>query len=309
MGPIDLRKIALSASLLLGLYNGISQPFVDILNTSYQSIATTYQNDSVLKKNKTDNFFVNLTLPLKIDSQNTVIVRFYGEQLMSQVTDYDPSWYSNTSEGVLRSALLPVGLQHETKSKKWKFLGLVMPKLSGQLSPVTNYDFQLGGYGLATYAKNPNFKVKFGLFYNREFFGNFFIPVFALDWKVSSRFQMYGALPNFYRLEYAIIPKSLYAGLAFKSYTRSYHLYTESPLDSGHYYVRNNEIQVKAFADIYFAKKLVLYGEFGRTLGYSPALYNWGTKDKATQPGVYSKLNDAFFFNVGLAYRIRFDFN
>jgi len=309
MGPAYLRKIAVTSLLFTGIHSVISQPFVDILNTSYQSLSTTYQNDSILKKNKTENFFLNLTVPIKLDSQNTIIVRFYGERLVSQITEYDASWYSNTSEGVLQSALLPIGLQHELKNKKWKFLGLVMPKLSGELISVSNYDFQLGGYVLATYAKSPNFKVKFGMFYNREFFGNFFIPVFAIDWKVSERFQMYGALPNFYKLEFALLPKHLYAGLAFKSYTRSYHIYSESPLYSGRFYVRNNEIQAKAFVDMYFAKKFVLFAEFGRTIGYGPKLYDWGTKDLSAQPGVYSPIKDAFFFNAGLAYRIRFDFN
>lgn len=309
MGHSYFRKIAFSSALFAGLQASFAQPFIDVINGSYQSLNTTYQNDSVLKKNKSEQFYLNLTIPIKLDSQNTIIARFYGEQLMSQVIEYDPSWYSNTSEGVLKSALLPIGLQHETKSKKWKFLALVMPKLSGQFNPVSGTEFQMGGYGMATYAKNTDFKFKFGLFYNREFFGNFFIPVIGLDWRVNPRFQMYGTLPNNYRLEYAVVQKSIYAGLGFKSYTRSYHLYTESPLDTADYYVRNNEIQLKAFVDIYVKKKFVLFGEFGRTVNYSPTLYVWETKkDKAPSPGVYSPIKDAFFFNIGLAYRIRFDF-
>lgn len=308
MGNPYLRKIVLSSSLLLSLQGGISQPFIDLINTSYQSLSTTYQNDSVLKKNKSDQIYLNLTIPIKIDSQNTIIARFYGEQLRSQVTEYDPSWYSNTSEGILKSALLPIGLQHETKSRKWKFLVLAMPKLSGQFNPVSSTEFQMGGYGLATFTKNNHFKIKFGMFYNREFSGNFMIPVFGIDWVITPRFQIYGTLPNSFRAEYAVIDKGLYMGLAFKSYARTYHLYSDSPFYTGDYYVRNNEMQVKAFADIYIKKKFVLYGEFGRTIGYSPTLYLWNTKDKAPSPGVYSLINDAFFFNVGLAYRIRFDF-
>lgn len=308
MGSTDLRKIIFSSSLLLSLQGVFSQPFVDILNTSFQSLQTTYKNDSVLKTNRTDNFFLNITIPIKIDSQNTIIARFYGEQLRSTVTQYDPSWYSPTSEGVLSSALLPIGLQHETKNKKWKILGLAMPKFSGQFNPANNKEFQMGGYAMATWVKSDKFKVKFGLFYNREFFGNFFIPIFAIDWKVNNRFQMYGILPNFYRLEYAVIPKFLYAGLGFKSYTRSYHVNVNDVYATGDFYVRHNEMQAKAFVDIYLAKKFVLYGEFGRTIGYSPKLYVSGTKDLAAYPGVYSPIKDAFFFNVGIAYRIRFDF-
>jgi len=96
MGHTYFRKIVFSSSLLLSLQQGFSQPFVDILNTSFQSLSTVYKNDT-LGKNKTNNVYLNITLPLKLDSQNTVIVRFYGERLISRMSDYYASWYSNTS--------------------------------------------------------------------------------------------------------------------------------------------------------------------------------------------------------------------
>jgi len=297
-------KYFLLISFSLFLVKGFSQPFVDILNTSLQSLNTTYK-DSANLKNRTNNYFLNITLPIKIDSQNTVIVRFYGENLYSQ-TQVDTSYLSYN----LTSALLPIGLQHETKSKKWKYVALIMPKISGHLREErTSQDFQLGGYGLATYTKSDKFKIKFGLFYNREFFGNFFVPLLGVDWRVTDRFQMYGVMPTSYRAEYAIVKQKLYAGLAFKSYTRSYHINLHNgKTDSTNVYVRNNELQLKAFVDFYIAKRFVLFGEFGRTLNYSPKMYWSGSKDLVTGFNLYSPINDNFFFNVGLAYRIRFDF-
>ncbi len=316
MGSPNLRKIRIMPvraksktflAILLSLFfvEGFSQPFVDVLNTSFQSLNTTYKDSSKIK-NTSNNYFLNITLPIKLDSQNTVIVRFYGENLYS-TAKIDTTIFSFN----LTSALLPIGLQHETKSKKWRYLGLVMPKLSGHLREEKSIqDFQLGGYGLATYNKSPKLKIKFGLFYNREFFGNFFVPLFGIDWRVSDRFQMYGVLPTSYRLEYALLKKKLYAGLAFKSYTRSYHInLNNGSKDSASVYVRNQELQVKAFVDFYIAKRFVLFGEFGRTINYSPKLYWSGTKDLVSGFNLYSPIKDNFFFNMGLAYRIRFDFN
>lgn len=307
MGFTDLRKIIFFSALFTVFHNGSSQPFVDILNTSFQSLNTAYK-DSAHIKNNTSNYFLNLTVPIRLDSQNTIIVRFYGENLHTSATINNLALSFNVS-----SALLPIGFQRETKNKKWKYLGLVMPKLSGHLrEETTNKDFQLGGYGLVTYTKSDNFKVKIGLFYNREFFGNFFVPLAGVDWRVTDRFQMYGVLPTSYRLEYAIIKQKLYAGLAFKSYTRSYHIDLKNGTDSSNVYVRNNEIQAKAFIETYISKKFVLFGEFGRTINYSPKLYWSGSSgDKGLVKGftLYSPIQDNFFFNVGLAYRIRFDFN
>jgi len=298
MGYTFIRKIVFVLTTLLLSLKGISQPYVDIINTSAQSLQSNYK-DALNSKNTTTNYFLNITIPLVLDSQNTFIIRFYGENLQSTIKN---DLYTQTNN--LYSTLLPIGLQHETKNKKWKIMGLVMPKLSSDfIAKVSSYDLQVGGYGLATYSINKKLKIKAGLFYNREFFGNFFVPLFSIDWDATDRLKLYGVLPTTYRIEYALVKQKLYAGLAFKSYTRSYRL-----SDANHDYVKNAELQAKAFLDIYIKKKFVLFAEFGRTIGYSPLAYLYQTKTEAGYIPIYTKIQDAFFFNVGLALRIRNDF-
>lgn len=305
MGAAAMRKIAFGAVAALVASAGLAQPFVDLINTSYQSLSTTYK-DSLKGPNRTDNFYINLTIPFKLDSQNTIICRFYGERLVSYYQDRNTSSEYRVADYSVSSALLPLGLQHETRTKKWKILLLAMPKLSSDFSdPVSMYDFQMGGYAMATYTRAENFKIKFGLFYNREAFGNFFVPIAAIDWKPCSWFQMYGVLPNNYRLEFAPWFRHLHCGLAFKSYTRSYRLGKQY----NHDYVRHNEMQFKFFVDFYIARRFVLFGEFGQTLGYSPLAYKYNSKELSKSAPQYFAIRDAVFFNVGLAYRIRFDFN
>jgi len=298
MGYAFFRKIIFLSALFLFSLKGISQPYVDLVNTSAQSLQSRYK-DALNSKNTTTTYFLNLTIPLVLDSQNTFIVRFYGEDLQSTIKNH---LYTQTNN--LYSALIPIGLQHETRNKKWKLMGLVMPKLSSDFKDkIGSYDLQLGAYGLATYIINKKLKIKAGLFYNREFFGNFFVPLFAIDWDATDRLKLYGILPTTYRIEYAIVKQKLYAGLAFKSYTRSYRL-----SDANHDYVKNAELQAKAFVDLYIKKKFVLFAEFGRTINYSPLEYLYQTKTEVLNNPVYSKIQDAFFFNVGLAFRIRNDF-
>ena len=299
MGYTFFHKITLFYSLLLFSFKALSQPYVDIINTSAQSLSSQYK-DVYKSKNTTTNYFLNLTIPLVLDSQNTFIIRFYGERLQSTLKN---DFYKQSSN--LYSTLLPIGLQHETKNKKWKFLGLVMPKLSSDfINKISSYDLQVGAYGLATYNVNRKLKIKAGLFYNKEFFGNFFVPLFSIDWVASDRLQFYGILPTTYRIEYAILKRKVYAGLAFKSYTRSYRLG-----DVNHDYVKNAELQVKAFFDVYIKNKFVLFAEFGKTINYSPLEYLYQTKIETFSYPVYTKIQDAFFFNVGLAFRIRNDLN
>ena len=300
MGNAFFRKIIiLLTSFFLLFLKGISQPYVDIVNTSVQSLQSNYK-DALKSKNTTTNYYLNITIPLIFDSQNTIIIRFYGEDLQSTIRN---DFYAQTNN--LYSALLPIGLQHETKNKKWKFIGLAMPKLSSDLnSKISSYNFQLGTYGLATYTINKKLKIKAGLFYNKEFFGNFFVPLFSIDWDATNRLKLHGVLPTTYRVEYALIKQKIYSGLAFKSYTRSYRI-----SNAYHDYIKNAELQAKTFIDIYFKKGFVLFAEFGRTINYSPLAYLYQTKIEDVNQPVYSKIKDAFFFNIGLAFRIRNDFN
>lgn len=290
--------------LLLFIFSNFcfAQPYVDIVHINAQTVNTSYK-DSSKAVNHTKNAFLNLTLPLKIDSQNTIIIRLSGEDLQS--SRLDPNIAVNKRAYSLLSVVMPIGLQHQTKNKKWTVLGLVMPKLSSDFKDkISTYDMQLGGYGLVTYAHNPKLKIKLGLYYNREYFGNFFIPLAGVDWRVSDRFQMYGVLPTFYRLEFAAVKKVLYAGLEFRSYTRSYRL----SATENHNYVKNAEVKAKLFVDFYIKQKLVLFVDFGRTISYSPQEYLYDTKTKVNTNPIYTKIQDAFLLNFGIAFRIRNDF-
>lgn len=303
MGIAKFRKIIVCSALLCSA-RVAAQPFVDLINTSYQSLSTVYKDTSALP-NRTENYFLNLTIPVKLDSQYTFIARFYGEKLVTNYTLRYDNHIPVQGTSALYSALVPLGIQYETSNKKWKTLFLVMPKLSSDLQdPLDNNSLQLGGYGMATYSLSDKLKLKFGLFYNREAFGNFFVPLASLDWRPCDWFQTYGVLPNNYRIEFAPWRKRIHAGLAFKSYTRSYRLGSSYRLA----YVRNNEIQAKLFVDVYLAKRYVMFVEFGRTLGYSPLAYSYRTKDPSPLAPQYNPIKDAYFFNVGVAYRIRFDF-
>ncbi len=277
---------------------GFSQPYIDILNTSYQSVKSNYKDTLGTQTNNSN--FLNVFIPVKMDTQNYFIARFYGEEIRTTVS----SSVFEKQKGKFNTGLLALGWQYETKSKKWKHMLLAMPKLSSDFkTKVNSKDFQLGGYYLSTWKVKDNLKLKFGLYYNGEPWGSFFTPIISADWKVSKRFYMYGLIPTNYRFEYQIVMNKLFGGLAYKSYTRSYRLSKNENYD----YVRNNEMNLKLFLEYYIAKKFVLFGEAGRMIYKGPQRFVQDSKIKANQV-LYSATNPNFFFNVGLAYRIRFEF-
>lgn len=313
---MSLGKV-IAVVFLLAAVNGFAQPYVDLINFNNQRVQTNYV-DSFGGNEKINNFALNLTAPIKIDSQNTIIVRVFAENLVAstsvganekipftdavsqQKIDYSASLYAT---------ILPIGLQRESKNKKWKCLFLAMPKLAGTVGEkITSYNFQPGVFALITRKYSDKFSLKGGLFYNKEFTGNFFVPILSVDWKVSDRFQMYGTFPTFYKFEYAVKKQAVYAGVNFRSYTRSFLL-----SGTEHNYMRIGDMSVKAFVDVYIKKKIVLYAEFGRMINYSLLDYKYNTKRKPeneiTNSVVFRAPKIPFFFNVGMAYRLRFDFD
>ncbi len=303
--------------VLLTTTSVFAQPYVDIINFNYQAVRTNYK-DSFAGKNNVDNFALNLMVPIKLDSQNTIIVRWFGERLNTStlvkkdcVVPYNDIKANNDIDysGQLYATFMPIGFQHQTKTstsgKNWKYLILAMPKIAGTVGEkVTADNFQMGVYAMATRKLKDNLSIKGGLFYNREFFGNFFVPIISVDWKVNSRFQMYGTFPTFYKFEYQLAKQKVYTGISYRSYTRSFLL-----SGSEKNYMRINDLSLKCFVDVYIKKKFLLFAEFGRMLNYSQLDFKYNTKTEVLTNPLYRKVNQPFFINCGVAYRIRFDFD
>lgn len=181
---------------------------------------------------------------------------------------------------------------------------IVVPKIASDFrDQVSKKDAQLGGIFLENYIISDKLKIKAGLYYNREAFGNFFVPLAAVDWQATDRISLYGILPTNYKLEYNLIKNKLYSGLGFKSFTRSFRL--EKQLNNN--YVRYDEIQLKYFIDYFLYKRILIYGEIGYSLGKNPLQYTFNTKSRTDENLVYTPTKNAVIFNLGVAYRLRVD--
>jgi len=230
-----------------------AQYFVDIFSFNRQAF-------NVPKGAQTSDLFVNAFIPKVLKNGNTVFMRAHYEKLEMQKDALSADFSSIT---------LPIGMQVQLKNPKVKFTGLIIPKIAGaDLGAEFSDVFQIGAYSLFTVTESEKFRYKFGLYYNREFFGNFFVPLVGVDWKVTDRFSVFGTLPQSFKASYSIVPSRLNAGLAFRSMTRSFRG------EDNNTFVRYNELQFKTFFDFYLSKKNVVFVEGGYFLGKTPLLYN-----------------------------------
>lgn len=277
---------------------GFSQPYVDPVGFTTRYFQSNYK-DSISGHNQTTDYNLNLFIPKEFKkSGHTFLFRLNSEQIHSEYSNGNIRYSSN-----LYSISMPVGMQFLSGNKKWKTALIAVPKVSTDFRDNLSKDLLLGGIGLVTYVKNENLKFKLGLYYSREFWGDFFVPLVGMDWKINDHLSMYGVIPSNYRIEYKFNNK-LYTGIGLKSFTRSYRLSAAQNND----FVKVKDTQAKAFIDYFIYKKLLVFGEISYGLPYSLVQYAYHKQtDYSRSNPLYSPFQGNFLFGVGIAYRIRLD--
>ena len=291
-----MRLVRLFFFLLFVSTRLFAQPNVDIVSFNSQHFVSNY-SDSTKNKLYTKDNFLSVFLPVKFGKGNVFMLRINAEQLTVTRTSGVTQQYNLYSLG------LPLGLQLQSKNEKWKYTGIFIPKLNTDFRDNLDYDLQIGGIGLITRVFNEKLQARAGLYYNSDFWGHFFMPLFGVDWKVSDRFRMYGTLPGNYRFEFKL-GKKLYTGIGFRSAQRSFRLQKKYDDD----FVRVKENQLKVFFEGFTFGKILIGFDVYQSIGYNLISYNYfETKTQTNRPVVFSKSKDALGITFNLAYRIRTD--
>ncbi|MBV6642380.1 MAG: hypothetical protein KI791_16800 [Cyclobacteriaceae bacterium] len=79
---------------------------------------------------------------------------------------------------------------------------LIVPRFMSDLNEVSKQHFQLGAIGLYEIKYREDLTMRYGLMYNREKFGNMFVPLVYLDWIVAPKWSISGLLPIFAKINY-----------------------------------------------------------------------------------------------------------
>ncbi len=275
-----------------------SQPFFDVVNIKYQYFPSQYfKNDTVEKKGKEIN--ATLMIPFVQNDSNTILTGINYKRISSNDLVNSFSLYSF---GVW------VGYEYKWKNKRWSTTGFFIPKISADEFNLEGKNVQYGGVILFKFRKSAHLHYHAGLYYNRELFGNYFIPLIGLNWKASDKIYVYGNLPATINMEYKISP-SLFTGLSYNSFTATYALHG----DLKEFYLKEGDdpigyAQLRLFLNWYFKKRFVLFFEPGVTYKRTYRLQTYSDEDVNTIPvESLSRTRNGFFLMAGVAYRFRFE--
>lgn len=255
---------------LAGITYSYEQPFNDIDKPKYNTI------------NQTTAF---LNVPLKIKKDYLMLSPFmqlYDVRFREYKTSY-------------RSAQISVSWLHQWKNERWNTAFVAIAQ-SNALK--TNWfeqnTFQAGGAIVNTFTKNEDFKIKFGVYGNAEFFGPYFLPLLGVDWNINERLGLYGLLPSYLFLEYKIVPDKFHGKISFDTELSTYR---NQPMN----YFRVNDNHIKMVFDLSLTKNIVLSAEAGHSV-----LRKFVAGVRRNGKASESDLNyrDAFLVRAGLYFRV-----
>jgi hypothetical protein len=194
-GSSHARGIHLPLAIATGLIcvaTLSAQPYTDVLTIQHQYHAPTQYKQDSMGKRSLHHFAADVLMPISLKNGSYILGG-------GQYSDFRFRTEGTTSsDSIYRYGVfeLRCGALYQWRSAKDKTLLLAIPKWSSDKPLLRSEAFQMGFVMLHTHIVNEDFSYKFGLYYNREFFGNYFVPLIGLEWQIKDDLLLYGVLPG-----------------------------------------------------------------------------------------------------------------
>ena len=304
---IKLKIFFISLSLiLLSSTSAFSQNYIDIFKAG---ASTTPDNsfDTSTAKTKINQLEVDLTIPVKINDRFSIISGLTYEAIQTKLFPED----NMKSFG---SATLKLGANRQFNDN-WSGTLVLLPKIASDYKTVNNEDFQMGTLALLKNKKSDNLIYKFGLYYNSELFGPFFVPMAGVYYlSENKKLETNIMLPLQADLNYNLIPL-VTVGANFTGQTRTYNLNDIKTRHGGTYIARTTN-EIYGYLKFNITKSFSIQTKLGQSIGRSFRVYDENDKVTFSLPTIYighkrqplnSDFSDGQIFQIVLLYRFNFN--
>jgi hypothetical protein len=280
-----------------------SQDYIDLVRFKYDNTPLN-QFDTATASTRVEEFTLDATLPIVLKNGNAIITGFDLQSLSTKVNPTIPQLTS------VYTILVKLGM-NINHNEKWSGTYMFLPKLSSDLKDIGPQDFQYGAYVLLKYKKTSNLNYQFGMYYNSELFGPFFVPLLGLYYlSPSNKLEINATLPVWADINYRF-NDWFRVGLSFSAFVRSYYINEPQFVETGEYLVKStNEPMI--YLQFEPVKSLIIQTKLGYSIGRQFAIYD--ETDKVTFGlsafrfgGDQQQLNDGFadglIFEARMIYR------
>lgn len=278
----------------------------DYINLGKFHYANTPVNqfDSATNGTRIQEYGLDLTLPIVLDSTKTIITGLYAESVSTQTAP------ANSNLTSVYSTMLKVGMNFKY-GDKWDGTYIFLPKISSDFKSIGSADFQYGAYALFKYKKRDNLNYKFGLYYNSELFGPFFVPIIGFYYlSKSEKLEMNFNLPISADINYKMNDR-VRVGMNFLAFVRTYHL--NEPYDGNpNNYLTKTTNEIFGYLQFDVTKSLILQTKVGYSIGRNYRVYDiedritWGMsafKFGDDRDQLNPDFSDGLIFRAKLIYR------
>ncbi len=304
--PLSVLKYLFLLLLFLGGFSStiIAQNYVDLAKIWYANTPLN-QFDSSGVETRVQEMGLDVNLPIVLNERNAFLTGFTFGRSSARVSS------ENDNVSSIYTILLKLGLNIK-HSDKWTGTYLFMPKLSSDLKNISRDDFQFGGLVLIDYKKRQKFKYRFGLYYNSELFGPYFVPLFGIYYKSpNDKFEINATLPVWLDLNYRLA-SWFKAGSNFSGLTRTFNINEPQFAENGEYLVKQSN-EIFLYGQFEIQKSIIIQTKIGYSIGRRYSIYDETDKvgfglllfrfdDDRDQ--LNSEFADGLILRVRLIYRI-----
>lgn len=280
-----MKKLILLIIFFLYLKSTHAQALIDIasLRRAYSPSSGIHIGNN--EKNNSDYTFFGLTLPIKINKTSTILTFSpYIDQWNVHVYD--------TSYTEIKSIGLPVTLSQKL-SKNVSFSSTIIFRRNTRNLSDSRAN-QIGTLSTINFQLNNKLRIKPGIYYNKEFWGNFFLPIFGIEYYPHPQLKIWGNIPANLFVERKM-NEQWYLSFTLRGVNNSYML-------NDNRYLHINETQLGIISDWYIYKNLVLGFEMGHTILRN---LKTGRMDLIKSYIDDKQMNNNLYFRVYTSYRIR----
>lgn len=246
---IEVKLLLLILTLFLPLQS-ICQEEVDLVNVYWRPSPVNRTAASSEERFDFNLYGADFKLPIPLNKKKSHTLIFGSE--------YQHLSFTSESFGLSVNAW-QFQLGYQYKKSGFKSLFMVLPKIAATSFSEDNAPYlQFGALSLSTKNRSPSFSWKFGAYYNTEFFGSMFVPLFGFDWRINERHRLKVVVPVDAEYTYALGEK-IRMGLRFQGVNASYRIQEDLYLDRA-----DNNIWL--FGEWYVTKNIVFHAKAGHSV-------------------------------------------
>jgi hypothetical protein len=251
----------------------------------------------------------NLSVPIVL-KDSSIWFTSIDYQYFSTTNEYLASTVDPIKQFHLNGFMLRTGYVYRIDAKRSLQI-LFVPRSMADVSASFSNSIQLGGMLMYEKVKNKDYTWRVGAIYNNEFFGTYIVPIFYLDWNMTSKIKVKGLLPIYGKI-YMEPNDNVDVGLHFIGLTTS-HRINQPGYENA--YVERKTIDISAFGNFHLFDNIFMEARAGYTISRDYGLYAEDDKVDISFPlvniGDRTRLNEEFgggaFVHLRLIYSIPVD--